>query len=78
MLSSCHTKVLVLISIISVEVFFNHCWRSTYSTTAAEICVPLQLPGRQEIFHCSWSTASSIAGGNCFFLTYCVKYFEGI
>ena len=39
MLSSCHTKVPVLHSIISDEVPFNHSWRCTCSTTAGHICV---------------------------------------
>jgi len=72
MFSSCHTNVPVLISIISGEELFNHSWRSTCATTARQICVPQQLPGRQDLlplqldncfFHCSWSTTSSIAPG---------------
>ena len=76
MLSSSHTKVPVLISIISGEVCFNHNWRSTCSTTAGEICVPSQIPGRQELlplqlvncfFHCRWSSTFSITPGQCLF-----------
>jgi len=72
MFSSCHTKVPVLISIISAEELFNHSWRRTCATTARQICVPQQLPGRQDLlplqpvncfFHCNWSTTSSIAPG---------------
>ena len=72
MLSSCTTKVPVLISIISGEILFNHRWRCTCYTTAGQICVSSQLPGRQELlplqlvncfFHCKWSTISSIVGG---------------
>ena len=46
MLSSCHTKVHVLICIIYDEVPFNHSWICTCSTTAGQICVLSQLPGR--------------------------------
>ena len=49
MLSSCHTKVLVLISVISGEVLFNHSWRSTCATSAGQICVPSQLSGNGAI-----------------------------
>ena len=49
MLSSCCTKLHVLISVISGEVLFNHTWRSTCFTTAGQI--PYQ------------TTASSITGG---------------
>ena len=43
MLSSCYTKLLVLISVMSGEVLFNHSWRSTCATSAGQICVPSQL-----------------------------------
>ena len=36
-LSSCHTKLPVLISIISGDVLFNHTWRCTCATTAGQI-----------------------------------------
>ena len=49
MLSSCHTKVLVLISVMSGEVLFNHSWRSTCATSAGQICVPSQLSGNGAI-----------------------------
>ena len=39
MLSSCHTKVPVLISFISDEVPFKHTWRCTCSTTAGQMYV---------------------------------------
>ena len=84
MLSSCRTKLPVLISIISGEVLFNHSLRSTCSTTAGQICILLQLPGRQELhqlqlvkyfFHCSWSTTSSIAAGQLLLPLQLVNYF---
>ena len=49
MLSSCHTKVLVLMSVMSGEVLFNHSWRSTCATSAGQICVPSQLSGNGAI-----------------------------
>ena len=49
MLSSCCTKLHVVISVISGDVLFNHTWRSICSTTAFQIYVPSQLPDRQEL-----------------------------
>jgi len=75
MLSSCHTKIPVLISIISVEALFNHSWKSTCFTTVGQIRIPSQLPGRQELLplqlvicflHQSWSVTSSITDGHVF------------
>ena len=64
MLSSCHTIVHVLISLISGEVLFHHSWRSSSATTAGQICVPSQLPGRQDfskstLFDTTYTTSNT-------------------
>ena len=65
-------KSTVLISIISGVELFNHNWRCTCYTTAGQIYISSQLPGRQELlplqlvnylFHYRWSITSSTAAG---------------
>ena len=74
MLSSCHTKVPVVVSIISDEVLFNQSWRYTCSTTAGkEERLPLQLV--KCFFHLRWSSTFSIAGGHVRFPLQLVNYF---